>query len=142
MLPRCTSTVIYSNHDIQRLFDDGEMKCSCGSQLINSSNSSSVVQKESRQSHCLFFYFPPSDSFDQHHGRPGLGLVGTVVCAFGVVGAWASQVQKAEACFQAKALLDAGSRAGVGGGGVGCGAVVQIPLCTFCPVTYNTGEGR
>lgn len=94
-----------------------------------------MVQNESRQSHIR-------SSFDQDHGLPGLSLVGTVVCVFGVVGARASQVQKAEACFQAKALLDAGSRAvavAVAGGG---GSVVQIPLCTLCPVAYTTGGGQ
>lgn len=89
-----------------------------------------------------FFSRPLSDSFDQDHGLAGLSLVGTAVCVFGVVGAWASQVQKAEACFQAKALLDAGSRAvavavAVGGGG----SVVQFPLCTFRPVAYKTSLG-
>lgn len=91
---------------------------------------------------------PPSDSFDQDRARPGLSLVGTVVCVFGVVGARAAQVQKAEASLQAEVLLDAGSRAAavaaavaVAVGAAG-GGVVQFLLCTFCPVAYNTGEGQ
>lgn len=48
---------------------------------------------------------------------PGLGLLGKAVCVFGVVGSWASQVQKAEAGFQAEALLGAGCHAAVVVGG-------------------------
>lgn len=80
-----------------------------------------------------------SDSFDQDHSLPGLGLLGTVVRVFGVVGARAAQVQEAEASLQAEALLGAGGGAAavvVGGGW----SVVQISLCTFCPVTCTGGK--
>lgn len=91
-------------------------------------------------------FFWSSDSFDQDYSL--LGLLGTAVHVFGVVGARAAQVQKAEARLQAEALLGAGGGAAVavvvgGGGGGGRGrSIVQIPLCTFCPVTCSTEEGQ
>lgn len=85
------------------------------------------------------FSFCPSDSFEQDSGLTGLSLLGAVVHFFGVVGARASQVQEAEAGFQAEGLLGAGCGAVV----VVCGgSVVQIPLCTLCPVTCREGEGQ
>lgn len=74
-----------------------------------------LVQNESRASQTAFntFSFCSSHSFDQDHSLPGFRLLGKAVCVFGVVGSWASQVQKAEACFQAEALLGAGCQADV-----------------------------
>lgn len=103
----------------------------------------------SRQSQSLSnkFSFWSSNSFDQDHSLPGLRLLGAA-CVFGGFRTRAAQVQKAEACFQAEALLGAGSGAAVvvgggRGGGVGGGwSVVKIPLCTFCTVTCSPGEGQ
>lgn len=81
-----------------------------------------------------------SDSFDQDHSLPGLGLLGTVVRVFGVVGARAAQVQEAEASLQAEALLGAGG--GAAAVVVGGWSVVQISLCTFCPVTCTGGKHK
>lgn len=81
------------------------------------------------------FSFSSTDSFDQDHGLPSF-------CSLGVVGTWAAQVQEAEAGFQAEALLGVGGWGGAAVVVVGGGSVVQISLCTFCPVTCSTDGGQ